>query len=342
MNHSMRKFTDFLKYKGVVWKIPLAAALSWELAKLAGSKHPYLAPLTVVLSVQLTVDQSVRFAWRRIVGTIAGVLFTIVLMPYVGLSGWGIGLLLLAGMLIVTWLKLEHALTIQVALSILLVLELQSKFPSYSLDRIRDTLIGAVATLVIHILVFPPDSVDIARKKMIRFADHLSRHFAGIALWVQGGCPPSEAGPLHNALQPLFRELHQTTTELDQAEQSLRYRPFGRSKQGALNELNRQMQGLRSGYAGLAEMTGVLTKWSESGGLAAEDRQLWAGHLNALAGLVKEWKEKLENPAALLPAGKDPAWNIQAPAPMKSYQYPVALYMNAEQIVQAFRNALQR
>ncbi|WP_342042264.1 hypothetical protein [Bacillus sp. OTU2372] len=29
----------------LIWKIGAASALSWEIAKLAGSTHPYLAPI---------------------------------------------------------------------------------------------------------------------------------------------------------------------------------------------------------------------------------------------------------------------------------------------------------
>jgi uncharacterized membrane protein YgaE (UPF0421/DUF939 family) len=243
------KMIDFIKYKGVVWKIPLASALSWELAEWAGSKHPYLAPLTVILSIQLTVDKSIQFAWQRVLGTTAGVLFTVAIAPYVGLNGWSIGLLLLVGALIVTWLKWDHVIMVQFALSILLVMYFQSKMPSYSLDRIRDTIIGAIVAIVIHILIFPPDSVNKARKKMIHFADHLSNHFMNTALWVQEGCSSSETQILQTILQTLFKELHQATTELDNAEQSLRYNPFGTKKRASLQELTRQMKHLRSGYA---------------------------------------------------------------------------------------------
>jgi uncharacterized membrane protein YgaE (UPF0421/DUF939 family) len=154
-NKKTYKMMDFIKYKGVVWKTPLAAALSWELAEWAGSKHPYLAPLTVLLSIQLTVDKSFQFAWQRILGTIAGVLFTASAAPYLGLKSWSIGLLLFVGTLVVTWLKMDHALLIQVSLSILLVMYFQSKMPSYPLDRIRDTIIGAVVAILIHMLIFP-------------------------------------------------------------------------------------------------------------------------------------------------------------------------------------------
>ncbi|MFD0675730.1 MULTISPECIES: FUSC family protein [unclassified Paenibacillus] len=335
------KMMDFIKYKGVVWKTPLAAALSWELAEWAGSKHPYLAPLTVILSIQLTVDKSIQFASQRIVGTIAGVLFTVSITPYVGLNGWSIGLLLLVGALIVTWLKLDHAIMVQVALSILLVMYFQSKMPSYSLDRIRDTVIGAIVAIVIHIMIFPPDSVNKAKKKMIQFADHLSNHFINTALWVTEGCSSSKTQTLQLRLQSLFQELHQTTTELDKAEQSLRYNPLGTKKRNALNELTRQMHRLRSGHANLTDMIRVFTNWSESGNFAKENQRIWADHLNALAKLIKEWNNVLDNPDTVTLVSSGSALQIKAPAHMANYQYqyPLALYMHAEQVIQDFQKA---
>ncbi|NIK79720.1 uncharacterized membrane protein YgaE (UPF0421/DUF939 family) [Paenibacillus castaneae] len=333
------KMMDFIKYKGVVWKTPLAAALSWELAVWAGSKHPYLAPLTVILCIQLTVDKSIQFAWQRVLGTIAGVLFTISITPYLGLNGWSIGLLLLVGALIVTWLKLDHAIMVQVALSILLVMFFQSKMPSYSFDRIRDTVIGAIVAIVIHIMIFPPDSVNKAKKKMIRFADHLSSHFMNTAIWVKEGCPSTKAQTFQLKLQTLFQELHQATTELDTAEQSLRYNPLGAKKRNTLNELSRQMDKLRSGYANLADMIDVFAKWSESGNFAKENQQIWADHLYILAELVKEWKKALDEPKTFGLVSNTSALQIKAPAQIEKYQYPLALYMDAEQVIQDFQNA---
>lgn len=332
------KMIDFIKYNGVVWKTPLAAALSWELAKRAGSEHPYLAPLTVILCVQLTVDKSVQFAWQRVLGTIAGVLFTVWIAPYVGLSGWSIGLLLFIGTLAVTWLKLDYAILVQVALSILLVMYFQSKMPSYPLDRIRDTIIGAVVAVAIHMAIFPPDSVYRARKKMVLFADHLSGHFTNAALWVKEGCPSNKAQTMQLKLQTLFQELHQATTELDKAEQSLRYNPLGAKKRVVLQQLTRQMNHLRSGYGNLADMIRVFAKWAETGRFVKENQRLWADHLHALAEVVKHWKKALDDPESFRPGFKNSALQIKAPAHMENDQYMLALYMNAEQVVQDFEN----
>ncbi|NOV02306.1 FUSC family protein [Paenibacillus planticolens] len=333
------KMIDFIKYKGDVWKTPLAAALSWEFSEWAGSKHPYLAPLTVILCIQLTVDKSIQFAWQRIVGTIAGVLITASIAPYVGLNGWSIGLLLLIGTLLLTWLKVEHATMVQFSLSILLVMYFQSKMPSYPLDRIRDTVIGAIVALLIHVMIFPPDSVNKAKKKMIHFADHLANHFTNTALWVTEGCSTAKTQDLQYKLETLFQELHKATNELDKAEQSLRYNPIGANKRNTLKELNQHMNRLRSGHAKLGDMIRILAKWSESGNFAQENQRVWADHLNILAGLIKEWKEGSADPKGDGLVSNGPHLQMKVPDDMENNQYPIALYMNAEQVIQDFQTA---
>jgi hypothetical protein len=174
---------------------------------------------------------------------------------------------------------------------------------------------------------------------MIHFVDHLSNHFINTAQWVKGGCPPTEAQILQSELQTLFQELHQATTELDEAEQSLRYNPLGQKKRNTLKESTRHMNQLRSGYANLADMIRVLAKWSESSYFVKEDQRIWADYLNMLAELLKEWKSLLDDPTTFRLVSNGSALQIKAPAHMEKYQYPLALYMNAEQVIQDFQNA---
>ncbi|MBE9914293.1 FUSC family protein [Paenibacillus donghaensis] len=317
--------------------MPLAAALSWEAAKWGGSNHPYLAPLTAILCIQITVSKSIQFAWQRVIGTIAGVLVTSYIAPYIGLNGWSIGLLMLLGSIIVWRMNLDHAVTIQVAISILLVLYFQSKMPSYPYDRIRDTVIGAVVAVLIHILLFPPDSINTAKQKMIRFADHLTVLFFKTAEWVENGCYTSKAPTIEKELQTLFQELHQATTDLDKANQSLRYNLLAQKKRAAIDELTRQMDQLRSSFANLSDMIRIFIKWSKSGNFSKEDGRIWGDHLNTLGLLVKNWKTMLDDPKQTMFEPTSASLAIKAPAHMANEQYPLALYMNAEQVVQDFQ-----
>ncbi|BFH62997.1 FUSC family protein [Paenibacillus azoreducens] len=331
------KIADFIRNNGIVWKMPLAAALSWEAAKWAGSNHPYLAPLTAILCIQITVSKSIQFAWQRVIGTIAGVLVTSYIAPYIGLNGWSIGLLMLLGSIIVWRMNLDHAVTIQVAISILLVLYFQSKMPSYPYDRIRDTVIGAVVAVLIHILLFPPDSINTAKQKMIRFADHLTVLFFKTAEWVEDGCSTSKAPTIEKELQTLFQKLHQATTDLDKANQSLRYNLLAQKKRAAIDELTRQMDQLRSSFANLSDMIRIFIKWSKSGNFSKEDGRIWGDHLNTLGLLVKNWKTMLDDSKQTMFEPTSASLAIKAPAHMANEQYPLALYMNAEQVVQDFQ-----
>ncbi|MDR7237659.1 uncharacterized membrane protein YgaE (UPF0421/DUF939 family) [Neobacillus drentensis] len=59
------KKKNFESKTALVWKMAIASAISWELAKLIGSDHPYLAPISVVLCLQTTIDQSIRYSFHH-------------------------------------------------------------------------------------------------------------------------------------------------------------------------------------------------------------------------------------------------------------------------------------
>lgn len=50
---SKKQLKKLMESKTVlIWKMGAASALSWEIAKLAGSNHTYLAPISVILCLQ--------------------------------------------------------------------------------------------------------------------------------------------------------------------------------------------------------------------------------------------------------------------------------------------------
>ncbi|MCY9669668.1 aromatic acid exporter family protein [Paenibacillus alginolyticus] len=331
------RIKSFIQDTGLIWKTPLAAALSWELAKWAGSSHPYLAPLTVILCIQITVSKSIQFAWQRILGTILGVALTSSFVSFLGLTGWSIGLMILLGSVFVKLLKLDNIVMSQVTLSILLVMYFQSQMPSYPFDRIRDTVIGAAVALLIHILLFPPDSVKKAKNLMSKFADHLTTYFFKTAQWVEAGCSSMESRDMEKEIQQLFQELHQATTEMDKANQSLSYHLFASEKRDTFKRQTQQLQQLRLGFANLSDMIRIFTEWSESKHWMAEDQKIWADHLYTIALHVKEWNSHLDKRTNSNLTFSAPVLNIKTPFTLEKYQYPLALYNNANQIIQDFQ-----
>lgn len=138
-------------------------------------------------------------------------------------------------------------------------------------------------------------------------------------------------------MQTLFQKLHQATTDLDKANQSLRYNLLAQKKRAAIDELTRQMDQLRSSFANLSDMIRIFIKWSKSGNFSKEDGRIWGDHLNTLGLLVKNWKTMLDDSKQTMFEPTSASLAIKAPAHMANEQYPLALYMNAEQVVQDFQ-----
>ena len=89
----------------LIWKMAVASTISWQIAKIAGSHHPYFAPISVILCMQSTINRSIRFSYHRMAGTIIGISVTVLAAPYINVTSWTIGILILIGCFIAKWLK---------------------------------------------------------------------------------------------------------------------------------------------------------------------------------------------------------------------------------------------
>ncbi|SDP10352.1 Aromatic acid exporter family member 1, partial [Paenibacillus sp. yr247] len=89
-------------------KTTLAAALSWEVAtQFTSNNYPYFAPLAAVLTVQITVADSLEKAMQRTVGIILGVAVSLLVGHWFGIETLSIFLVILLGMMISNALRLS-------------------------------------------------------------------------------------------------------------------------------------------------------------------------------------------------------------------------------------------
>jgi len=137
-------------------KMAFASGIAWELAKLAGSHHPFLAPVSVILCIQPSVQQTLQFSYYRVVGTVIGVILTAIAALWIPLASWSMALLIVLACSLSMLAERHPTLLREVGLSVVLVLELQQRSGSYAVDRVRDTFIGVGVALVLHLLVLPP------------------------------------------------------------------------------------------------------------------------------------------------------------------------------------------
>jgi uncharacterized membrane protein YccC len=144
-------------------KTAIAAGLAW-VAAVAADPHsrPYFAPLAVLLVVQPTVYDSFSRAFQRVAGVVVGVAAALAVSHFLAPSGWSIGIIIFAGLLLGWTARLGPQGVVQIPVSALLVFLVGRTTPGYGAERIGDTLIGA-AIAVIAVLLSPsapgPDAV---------------------------------------------------------------------------------------------------------------------------------------------------------------------------------------
>lgn len=133
----------------------VAAGIAWAAALLADPHtRPYFAPLAVILIVQPTVYDSLSRAFQRVIGVLLGVAAALAVSHFLTPSGWSIGIIVFAGLLIGWSLRLGPQGAVQVPVSALLVFAVGSATPDYGGRRIVETLIGS-AIAVLAVLVSP-------------------------------------------------------------------------------------------------------------------------------------------------------------------------------------------
>jgi uncharacterized membrane protein YgaE (UPF0421/DUF939 family) len=288
----LKSLYHFIYQTSIVWKIALASALSWEVARLIGSSHPYLAPLSVILCLQVTVGESIRYGFQRVLGTIAGVLFTAYLTPYVGMNAWSLGLMILVASLVIKLMGFNKIVINQVALSILLVLSFQTQ-TSYSVDRIRDTFIGCAIAIFINMILIPPDFTEKAIQEVKTYTEYLANSFKKMGQWLRSGTTVGEEELQVNS-GTLLKDLKKTMDQLDQAEQSIRYHPFIKKNRTLLLHYQKQVIYLYQGSAHLSNILQTLSEWMKNEEIAPEERYFWAERMKRIENYFTQWKKGME------------------------------------------------
>lgn len=134
----------------LAWKLSIGSILSWELSKLLGSHHPYLSPLSVILTIQSTMDKTINLSIKRMMGTIIGLIVTVFIARHLPIEGWSLGILILLGCYVSMFLKLDKKVLHQVSITVLFVFVFEHQSKNYAMDRLRDTLIGVLVAGILQ------------------------------------------------------------------------------------------------------------------------------------------------------------------------------------------------
>jgi hypothetical protein len=245
-------------------KTTLAAVLAYLLAvALLGTEvQPLLAPLTALLVAQVTVFRTVTSGVERVGSVVAGVLVAVLLSQVVGLTWWSLGITIFVSLVIGRVLHLgDH--TLEVPISAMLVLAVTGQARIAALDRVAETLVGAVTGVVVSFMLRPPVYVQPAGDAVGELAAEMSRLLASMGEELTEGWSGEQARAWEDRARELDRPLRAARIALARGEESLRLNPRQRriregasSLRAALAALEHaavQLRGITLDLADLAE-----------------------------------------------------------------------------------------
>lgn len=230
-----------------VLKTALAAGVSWQLAVwVPGNDHPYLAPVSAVLLMQLTIAQSIDLAVQRNIGIAIGVVVSVGAYAAFGIHSWSIALVVLISLAGGIQLRLGQQAVQQVAVTALIVLLAGSVAGTvdYAAYRIADSVIGAAVALGLNWLVVPPIYVGPARRSIERMAQDLARALMELTASLRGGMTAEQAQAHLTRSRSLADSLAAAHAALSQAEESLRFNRFARDRHAELSQLRQNSEAL--------------------------------------------------------------------------------------------------
>ncbi|WP_187270168.1 FUSC family protein [Pontibacter qinzhouensis] len=244
----MNKFIEILGKIGLTFQIvktAFAAALSWFIAtSLLHSEYPYFAAVAAIITVQVTVADSVDKATQRIIGIIGGVLLSMLLGHWFKIGAISIFFIILIGMAISKALRMNPQIISQVAISSLLVLAFGQTKEGYAFERIIETVVGSAVAVLINALVVPQNAVPDVERSILRYSRLAADTLTSLMALVNHTGTRIKTG--RSEVDALIKEAKECRKTLDLAEQSLKYNPLLKHKRDRLSQLAKSILQLES------------------------------------------------------------------------------------------------
>jgi uncharacterized membrane protein YgaE (UPF0421/DUF939 family) len=209
-----------------VLKTSVAAILSWLLCNLLlGQPLPIFAAIAALLVVQPSVNQSLSKGVERSLGVIAGVLLAYGAGLLFGRATWVVlGVIVLS--LLLSWaLRLTPGSANQIPISAMLVLAIGAQTPEYAVNRIIETVIGAVIGLVINALIVPPVLLGPARQAVTGLAADVAGVLEGLSAALRGSPSRQDLDALLTEARALRPRRDAVADSIGLAEESLTLNP---------------------------------------------------------------------------------------------------------------------
>ncbi len=226
-----------------VAKSAIATIAAWLIAGwLIPGPLPVFAAIAALLVVQPSLNQSFGKALERSVGVIAGVVIASGLALLFGQSTWVILIAVAIGLVIAWALKMTSGTGNQVAISAILVLALGAATPNYALDRVIETIIGALIGIIVNVLLVPPVSVAPAHRAVDALGEELAASLDRLADAFESPQSPPQLTELLLSARLMRPMRDAADAAIDAGRDSLTLNPRAARHREELTELERLLE----------------------------------------------------------------------------------------------------
>jgi uncharacterized membrane protein YgaE (UPF0421/DUF939 family) len=286
-----KKTWDLIHKTSHIWKTALAAALSWDAVYFTGMKHSFFAPIAAIICLQATVEDSVLKGYSRILGIIVGVIIADLFSGFVGIHDWSIAILICTSLGLATILKFGKDALSQVGVTVLLVMTAGAGNFNYGIERIIETIIGALIAILVNMFIMPPDYTNKASKTVGKAKESLVLHLTDIAKSFKNEVSFVMAKELLKTSEKLHDDVRDAQKTADQAIHASKFNPFAKQRRSRMLNIIKQLQFLQQVYMITIEMQNI--------GLSYSDNEKWmkltifefSKRIQKLADDVETWDE---------------------------------------------------
>ena len=205
-------------------KTVIAAIAAWYIALLIiPGEKPIFAVMAAIIVVQPSVNQSLGKALERSIGTIIGVIVALGATLAFGAPSWLVILAIVIA-LIIGWLfKFTPATANQIAITAMLVIAIGAATPSYALQRIAETVIGALVGLLINAIIVPPVHLDPALNAVAKLGDNIANVLSDMGAVLTRPSSNEIVEDVYLRSRALRQELNTSRATVDRLSESLRF-----------------------------------------------------------------------------------------------------------------------
>jgi len=206
-------------------KMAIAAVLAWLLTRLLPSPQSFIAPYAAVFLMAETVLRSLANAVRQIVALMLGLVLAYLAASVIPVPLLALGAAVFVGMVIGQWQRLGGSGVWVGVTALLMITAGTADQGHYLLERLAETLMGALVGVAVNVLVLPPVHLRKARQAVSALAGEINELLSSLAGDVHGKWDADAAQTWLYRASTLDATVRRAEDALSQGHESVRFNP---------------------------------------------------------------------------------------------------------------------